>query len=292
MKQIRTVVAVLAAAFLSLSAEAAAAPAATGFTTGFAKPSPAALKALKATVGKPFSSGYVFVEGKYLKPPYKVERWGTVIRVNGIQVTNEIVPWEEFIKTQDGVQVTRTSAPESASEPTAVPEPVEEEEEVDDLESSLDDLFADNPTPKKKTAKKTYRPKPKKPAVTVTYSFDGEFKPNEKTKSYLDRINAERTRIDRQLRAGGYYFFGSRYSAITGDAGAGEHIFEKLPDMMKRFSDRGAFVSAVSSAGFSYLPQQLVYDLFRNRIDYVQLEQRRRSIQEERKWSSVLGGGL
>jgi len=295
MKTTRTAIAALAAASLALSAAAAPADAA-GFVTGFAKPSSDALKALRATVGKPFSSGYVFVEGKYMKPPYKVERWGTVIRINGVQVTNEIVPWDEFVKTQDGVQVTKTSAPETAvaPEPAAEPEPVVEED--DDFESSLDDLFDDDPSPKKKAAKKkTSRPRPKspaRPAVTVTYTFDGDFKPNGKTKAYLERINATRTRIDRQLRAGGYYFFGSRYSAITGDAGAGDHIFEKLPDMMKRYSDRDAFASAVFAAGFNYLPQQLVYDLYRNRIDYFQIEQRRKSIQEERRWSSVLGGGL
>lgn len=290
MKATRTAIAAIVAALLAMSAAAAPRQAA-----GFAKPPAAALKALKATVGKPFTSGYVFVDGKYMKPPYKVERWGTVIRVNGVQVTNEIVPWEEFIKTQEGVQVTKTTTPVAAQPVAAEPETQEEEEDVDDGEVSFDDLFDDEPAAKKKPAKKKKkapRPRPRKPTVTVTYSFDGEFVPNDKTKAYLERINAARTRIDRQLRAGGYYFFGSRYSAISGDAGAGGHLFEKLPDMMKRYSDRDAFASALFSAGFNYLPQPLVHDLFRNRIDYVQIEQRLKSAQEERKWSSVLGGGL
>ena len=59
-----------------------------------------ALVELKATVGKPFSAGLVFINGKFLDPPYKVERYGTALRINGIQVTNEIVPWTEFPKTQ------------------------------------------------------------------------------------------------------------------------------------------------------------------------------------------------
>ena len=63
----------------------------------FPKPSAAAVQALKVTVGKPFSAGYVFIDGKYLPPPYKVERYGTVIRINGCQVTREIVPWNEFV---------------------------------------------------------------------------------------------------------------------------------------------------------------------------------------------------
>ena len=59
-----------------------------------------ALVELRATVGKPFSSGLVFVNGKFLDPPYKIERYGTAIRINGVQVTNEIIPWTEFLKTQ------------------------------------------------------------------------------------------------------------------------------------------------------------------------------------------------
>ena len=48
-----------------------------------------ALVQLKATVGKPFTAGLVFVNGKFIPPPYKVERYGTALRINGQQVTGQ-----------------------------------------------------------------------------------------------------------------------------------------------------------------------------------------------------------
>ena len=155
-----------------------------GIPNTFGRPTLDSLKALKATVGKPFSAGYVFVDGHYLNPPYTVQRYGTVIRINGVQVTGEIVPWSEFVMTQSGAKATKsesTPASEPASEPVAGPEaPAEEPEEIGDDESSLDDLFADEPVEKKKKplAKKrpVRRPKPQQPVVTPNYSFEGEFK--------------------------------------------------------------------------------------------------------------------
>lgn len=283
-------------AALSIAAVAAptgaAAPAAPAFTSSFQKPPSASLKALRATVGKPFKEGYVFIDGRYLPPPYKVERWGTVLRINGVQVTSEIVPWDEFVKTQTGVTATKSESPLSddigAAEPEPEPEP-EPEEEIDDDDSSLDDLFDDDPAPKKKkpAKRKTYKPKPKKPTVTVTYSFDGEFTPNEKTKAYVDKINKERTRVDKGLRSGGYFCFSSKYSTVTGDAGAAKHIMEKLPGLMKNYSDLESFSAAVNAAGFSYLPPALVNDLFKNRIVYPQLMKRIKDAEEERKWMSI-----
>ena len=89
-----------------------------------------ALVELRATVGKPFSSGLVFVNGKFLDPPYKIERYGTAIRINGVQVTNEIIPWTEFLKTQAGARIEKVDPPAGAApaaeEPAAAEEPEDE----------------------------------------------------------------------------------------------------------------------------------------------------------------------
>ena len=63
----------------------------------------ASVKALGRTKGGSFSSGVVFVEGKYIEPPYVVERWGNGIRINSTPVTGQIVIWNEFLKTQKGI---------------------------------------------------------------------------------------------------------------------------------------------------------------------------------------------
>ena len=67
-----------------------------------------AVKALKVESGKPFRSGMVFIDGKYIPPPYTVQRYGLVLRINKIPVTGPLIPWERFVKTQEGVKATKT----------------------------------------------------------------------------------------------------------------------------------------------------------------------------------------
>ncbi len=283
----------------SLTAFGASAKKAPAFKSSFESPSAQVVKSLKATRGKPFTAGYVFVDGKYLLPPYTVERYGNVLRINGTQVTGPIVPWEEFVKTQEGVQVSKSeSAPEA--EPEAEPEEEEEEEEdsEDDFDfdfgddSSLDDLFADEPSePKKKDKakpKKKAKPKPKKPKVTVTYTFEGEFKPNEKTKALVKKINDARTEMDKKLRNGGYMCFGAEYGApVTGDASIAKRVITKLPAILKSSSSPEALSANLRQAGISFFPEALIYDLYRYRIDHIYLSNRLRIEKEEAQWNSL-----
>lgn len=243
---------------------------------GFQRPPTAALKALKASIGKQFNAGWVFIDGKYLAPPYKVERYGNAIRINGIQVTGEIVPWSAFIRTQKGVKVTRSESAPAAGEEAPAAEPEPEEPSIDDAwESSLDDLFDDEPVAKKPAKKATHaaKPRPKKPSVTVSYSFEGEFEHNEQTKSMLARINALRTKIDGNLRRGGLYCFSSRYSMVAMDSRSARHVLDSLPAIMKQNTDRDSFSQAVHAANIPF-SEPLIDDVFKNRFDYLRINDR------------------
>ena len=94
MRNWKRLMAMVVAAALALPLVAAPAPAVTVKNTFKRQPAEAAT-ALKRVIGKPISTGYVFIDGKYIPPPYKVERNGLVIRVNNMQVTNPVVPWAE-----------------------------------------------------------------------------------------------------------------------------------------------------------------------------------------------------
>lgn len=259
------------------------APASTaGFKSSFAKPPAAAVKELGTRQGTANRNGYVFVDGRYIAPPYTVSRYGTVLRINGIQICPEVVPWDEFIKTQSGVTKQETTTGEVAAAPEPEPEPEPDFDDSDDSDTSLDDLFDDDPAPKKPASKpkrKASRPKPPKPTVKVSYSFDGDFELNDKSKALLEKINAARTRVDKHLRSGGYYFFGSGYSVVSGDAGAARHLMEKLPELMRDRTTRDAFVSGAFSAGLVNLPRPLLLELFRNRFSYPELLSRRKTQQ-------------
>ena len=250
----------------------------------------ASAKALGVTRGKPFSSGVVFVEGKYMPPPYVVERWGNGIRINSKPVTGPIVPWSEFLKTQEGVKVTKSEAEPAAAPAPAQSAPAASSADIDD--TSLDDLFDDDPKPKAKkpSASAASRPAaaPPKPRVSVTYSLDGEFKPNAATKALVSRINAVRTEIDRILRNGGFICFGESYSRVTGDSRSALTLLERLPAIQRSATDLNAFRSAVRSAGLVYLNEVLCEELFRNRIDYRKLQEQHEKMRREAELNNMI----
>jgi hypothetical protein len=240
----------------------------------------AGARALGVTRGKPFSSGLVFVNGKYLEPPYVVERWGTGIRINSIPVTGQVIDWTEFMKTQDSVKVSRTEAPEPA--PAAAQESSE-----DDYESSLDDLFDDDPKPKKKKRQPAFGSQ-SKPKPAVNYSLSGEFAANDASRALLRRINSVRTEIDRTLRSGGFICFGDSYLRVTGDAGTADKLLQRLPELLRDAAGEQRFISSIRAAGMVYFTDELCRDLYRNRLDYLKLQERRVQWKKDKEWEKFL----
>ena len=240
-------------------------------------------KALGVTKGKSFSEGLVFVNGRYVPPPYVVERWGVGIRINEIPVIGAVVDWADFLKTQNGVKVTKT---ESAAPEPAAPEPVQTYTPSDDFDMSLDELFDDAPKQKKPVKKPAppRRVKQPKTTTTVTYSLDGEFEPNEASKALVEKINKVRTEINTTLMSGGFICFGEKYPRVTGDARTSELMLDKLPEIMLGSASLPSFTSAVRAAGLQFLTEPVCSDFFRNRRDYIKLKSRR----ERRKQGSEI----
>jgi len=230
--------------------------------------------ALKVTRGKPFSSGAVFVNGKFIEPPYVVERWGTGIRINGKQVTGQVVDWGDFIRTQKDVKTVRkeSSAATSGASQT-VPAAT-----ADVDAGSLDDLFDDDPKPK---AKAVARKQPAAARPSVSYELAGDFAPNEATKALLARINAFRTEIDRTLRSGGFICFGDSYAQVTGDSRTLMNLLEKLPACQRDARDLPDFCDKVRASSLVYLHESLRRDLYRNRIDYRKLQDLRTKLKRD-----------
>lgn len=306
----KTAMVALAALLSALSAFGQTAAKKTGkdMRNGFESVPKRALVELKAAVGKPIDTGLVFVNGKYMPPPYKVERYGTAIRINGMQVSNQVVPWDEFVKTQSGAKVEKTveggeDEDEEEEEEETEEEEEEEEESVDDeddFDDDIDDLFDDVPAAKKdsgpaKGGKSTLatskKAKARKPVEVVTVTLEGEFKPNEKSNGLLAKINKERTEIDMLLREGGYVCFGRSYRRVSGDSRPAGEILSKLPGIMKANSDYAKFAAAMRENSLSYLTGPVIEDLFRNRIDYLQLAKRARDEKETKEWEKMAGGG-
>ena len=249
----------------------------------------ASAKALGVTRGKQFSAGLVFVNGKYVEPPYVVERWGTGIRINSIPVTGQVIDWSEFVKTQDPANVVRTMPEPSAPAPVQmyVPE-IEPKSDAD----ALDDLFDDNPTPKKPasswsaSSRRVVQPRPRPPSPK--YELVGKFVKNDASKALIRRINDQRTEIDGILRRGGFIFFGDGYSRVVGDSRTVETMLATLPETMQRSEELGAFRAAIRADGMLYVNEILSGQLFANKIDYRRLQERRKKLKSEQEWNRLL----
>lgn len=240
------------------------------------------------------STGLVFINGRFFKPGYRVERRGNAIFINGAQVPSKGIEWTEFIKTQDGVERHEEIInPAPVTEVEAEKE-VEEEVEVDvssDDDISLDDLFDDNPKPKKEkkvvAKKKPKRVIVRKPTVVVRYSFDGEFKANEKTRQLVELINADRKRLENLLKADRFVFLGENYSQVTGEAG---RLIEELPEIIERSRNGMELYRQARKAGIHYLSESICEDLMKNKASCIELQMIKRAREEEQELRELIGG--
>ena len=297
------------------------ATAATAFA--FSPVPKASAKALGVTRGKSFSSGAVFVNGKFLEPPYVVERWGTGIRINKTPVTGQVVSWNEFLKTQPGVKVTKVEPKDEAPAPVAeepaetnaVAEAAEAPAPADSIAKaeSLDEIFdegedkpkdegkekakgeeaksegeekakSEGEVEKAKSEGEGEKAKPKTKAKVV-YSIDGPFVPNEASKALVTRINATRTEIDKILRSGGFVFFGDKYERVVGDRRILQDLLVKLPEVQMNAKDVEDFCTKARAAQLDYLNDVLRWELYKNRVDYLKL----RKLREQMKEKDALG---
>lgn len=273
----------IAAALLALSP--------VGALNAFEKVPSAARAALSGTRGKKaVSSGFVFVDGHYVRPPYRVARFGTAIFVNNEQVTDQIVSWKAFLAA---------SGAASASAPAPAAKASEEKPAAEATASgsvrSVDDLFDDEPAPtaaKKPSAK----PRPLPVAVEDDDGSAASFTANAQTDKMLKRVNAYRTEVHRRLSSGNICFFGSRYGQINVPPRLARKLIAVLPDAVRDAGDAADLHSRMRQSGFAFMSKELCEDLIANRADYPALAERRRKIESDAEFESVVrkvqSGGL
>ena len=123
-------------AFIASIAAAGLLAAAPG-APAFEKVPEPALAVLRIAKGRAITTGMVFVNGKLMKGPYVVSRYGTAIRVNRDQVTGQIVPWVQFTTAAGAKRHTPHPPPQANAAPPPPSPPTQA--------SSVDDLFDDDP---------------------------------------------------------------------------------------------------------------------------------------------------
>jgi len=240
----------------------------------FEKPPAQALKMLKGAKGKPVRAGAVFVNGAFLKGPYVVARYGNVLRVNGEQVSGQIVPWKQFLAASGGGAAAPAPKPAAAA-PAPAAKPA----------TAVDDLFDDAPAAKpaaKAAAAKAPEPEPE---------VEGDYTPNARTKALLKRVNAARTDVNRKLLDGCVCFFGPGYGMVAPNAKQSAALLAVLPEALRDAESGRDLASRLRAAGFAFLPQGLCDDLYAHSRDYVALQEWRRKAKEDAEVDKLLQGG-
>ena len=243
----------LAACALLVAAQAA---------PSFEKVPDPAMAALKGTRGKPFTSGLVFCNGAYVKPPYRVIRYGTAIFVNDQQVTDQIVSWKAFLATQDGyvAPVAASAKPQSAA--------------TKESRSSVDDLFDDEP------AKPAPGEKSAAAAAAEAIPAAG-FSSNARSEALLKKVNVARLEIQRKLKDGNICFFGARYGRVVVEPRVARALLDVLPEAISDAADGAELAATLRAKGFVFMHRELCDDLIENRKGYPQIVERRRVLREE-----------
>jgi len=134
----------------------------------FSKPLPevsrTAIDEMGIEYGIPRMNGFVFVDGRYIPPPYTVVRRGNAIFINRIQI-EQPVPWSYFdpeAETAEGVEEPALAVNIDIAAPaveTPREDPVEESNEKPARVASIDDLFGESDQDEEKTSAQEVKPK-------------------------------------------------------------------------------------------------------------------------------------
>ena len=222
-----------------------------------------AMKELKGAVGKPLDSGIVFVNGRYIRPPYRVARMGTAIFINDVQVTGQINSWRKFLATQPGFT---GQIPAKQQTPAVV------------KAKDLDDLFADDDPPAQEA-------KPEAPASASEPEVN--FSANARSAELLREIDTFRAGVQRRLREGHACFFGSRYARVEVPPGLVKKLLEVLPDAMREADDGVDLESRIRARGIVFLNRTICNELIEHRPDYLKLIERKKALLEQERMEAM-----
>jgi len=257
-----------------------------------------ALDELGSTYGVPQMNGFVFIEGRYVPPPYTVTRKGNGIFINRIQV-EQPMRWpipaltgaegEKKAVDSDGdfEEVAAPAAPVPAGAPAdeAVAAPAKAK-----AVKSIDDLFADDGAPAEADAPAVPSQAPAAPvavpetkAVAPQMGVQPERAPEDAERekaaaaASLDRI---RKGYEQSLTRGDMFFFGQRHNRVNGNYGTACALMGVLPKALRYADSPNDLYQRLTQGGVYFIDIAICAELFRNKNTFPMLEDRLRKIEE------------
>lgn len=246
------------------------------------------VEALGTTVGTPQNSGFVFIEGRYLAPPYTVSRKGNGIFINRIQVeqpfgwTADTLTPATIASPKKPAEDTKKKEPEKTSTFSDDPEPeetvpvtneliaAEEKPVTPPAGNTLDTLFEEG-APKVNPEDKKEVPSEKK-AMPLILSQ----KQKDELRQKLDSI---RQRYEVGLAHGEIFLFNYKYGSLNGTYGTAKTLFSVLPEAVRYSQSPQDLMGRLNQGGVNFLDINACTDLYRNRLNFMVLSDRRQDIE-------------
>lgn len=239
----------------------------------FVKAPAQAVEVLKAEQNKEaVRKGFVFLNGKFIPGPYRVARYGNVLKVNGKQVTSQIVSWNKFLIAQGVIEAPKAVAPKPAAAATA---------------KSVDDLFDDDDAPAPA------------PAATSSSSSSVEAANVEissltpSAQKLKDRVNAARMSMQKILMNGDLIICGTEYSRQVVPAALANKFICALPDAVREANSGAELARSLAAKGFPFVNRTFCEELIKSQAEnYEKLQQAARRIKDDEETARILGGGV
>lgn len=271
-----------------------------------------ALSELGSTYGTPQMNGFVFIEGRYVPPPYTVTRKGNGIFINRILI-EQPVPWSFFTAepeagaeprkkaadadgdfealAPDAVKPAASAAPAAAAAEPAKPKAVK----------SIDDLFADDAAPAAAKADVAEQEKadgqapaaaaagaPAAPAAAPAQEAVSQPPAVRRDPEELKRLREElKVKIDNvrkgyelALGRGELFFFSERQSRLNGNYGTARALIGVLPDAMRNAQSPLDLMQRLNQGGVYFVDQGVCAALYTNKRTFPLLTERLRQIRE------------
>jgi hypothetical protein len=244
----------------------------------------AAIETLGTTPGIPQSNGFVFIEGRYIAPPYTVIRKGNGIFINRVQVEQPFA-WAALSV------MPATTAPAPKRGDDANKGEAEKEKPLPDVraiegagaESSeapvgntLDALFDEKPASPATEAKQGGTPEKKAAAVILTQTQKDELR---------QKLDMRRLRFETGLGQGEIFLFNEKFGRLNGTYGTARALFAVLPEALRYATSPQDLMARLNQGGVNFLDINACSDLYRNKLSFMTLSARRRAIEnaEEKK---------
>lgn len=247
----------------------------------FADVSERAVAELGSTFGLPQMTGFVFIEGRYLAPPYTVTRRGNGIFINRVFVEAP-VPWIAPPVAEDDVVVPAAGAAkavdvdgdfeEEAPAVQQAPVPATKTPDAPKVAKSIDDLFDDDfPDAPAPTARGQGVPA----ALPVGDDQAGGESAAKRDKSTtLAQLERIRKGYENALSQGEIFFFGQRHNRINGNYGTARALIGVLPKALRSAQSPQDLLQKLNQGGVYFIDIAICTELFRNKNTFPLLEER------------------